>query len=50
VNTIKSFSNFGNVMTEEVRNLNPLSIMTHKYLIIEKPEAAFKTLQARASK
>ncbi|MDO8231773.1 MAG: 50S ribosomal protein L4 [bacterium] len=46
--TIKSFQNFGNIMTEEVRNLNPLEVLTHKYLIIEKPEAAFKALIARA--
>lgn len=48
-NTIKSFSNFGNVMTEEVRNLNPLSIMTHKYLIIEKPEETFAALAKRVA-
>lgn len=47
-NAIKSFSNFGSVMTEEVRNLNPLEIMTHKYLVIEKPEEAFAALIARA--
>jgi large subunit ribosomal protein L4 len=47
-NTIKSFSNFGNLMTEEVRNLNPLEVMTHQYLIIEKPEEAFAALIARA--
>ena len=46
-NTLKSFSNLGNVMTEELRNLNPLSVMTHKYLIIEKPEEAFAALIAR---
>jgi len=46
-NAIKSFSNFGNVMTEEARNLNPLSVMTCKYLIVEKPEEAFATLIAR---
>lgn len=46
--TIKSFQNFGNIMTEEVRNLNPLDVLSHKYLIIEKPEVAFKTLLARA--
>jgi large subunit ribosomal protein L4 len=46
-NAIKSFSNFGNVMTEELRNLNPLSVMTAKYLIIEKPEEAFAALIAR---
>ena len=49
-NAIKSFSNFGNVTTEEVRNLNPLNVMTAKYLIIEKPEEAFAALVARATK
>lgn len=44
---IKSFSNIGSVMTEETRNLNPLNVMTHQYLIIEKPEAAFAALLAR---
>lgn len=48
-NTIKSFSNFGNVATEEVRNLNPLSLMTHKYLIIEKPVEAFAVLTKRVT-
>ncbi len=48
-NAIKSFSNFGNVTTEEVRNLNPLNVMTHKYLIIEKPEETFAALMARAA-
>lgn len=47
VNMLKSFKNIGNVMTEEVRNINPLEVMSKKYLIIENPEAAFKTLLAR---
>jgi large subunit ribosomal protein L4 len=46
-NVIKSFSNFGNLMTEELRNLNPVDIMSHKYLIIEKPEESFAALVAR---
>jgi large subunit ribosomal protein L4 len=46
-NVIKSFSNFGNIMTEELRNLNPVDILAHKYLIIEKPEASFAALVAR---
>lgn len=45
--TIKSFSNMGNVTTEEVRNLNPLDLLTYKYLVIENPEEAFKALAAR---
>ncbi len=47
-NAIKSFKNFGNVTTEELRNLNPVDVMAHKYLIIEKPEASFAALVARA--
>jgi len=46
-NVIKSFSNFGNVMTEELRNLNPVDVMKNKYLIIEKPEESFAALITR---
>lgn len=45
--TIKSFANMGHVATEEVRNLNPLTLLTYKYLVIENPEEAFKKLGAR---
>ncbi len=52
--TRKSFSNFGNVAVEEVRNLNPLSVLGSKYLVIADPKAAFETLgkkrAARATK
>ncbi|MBU6214250.1 50S ribosomal protein L4 [Patescibacteria group bacterium] len=48
-NTIRSFQNFGNVDTEELRNLNPLAILSHKYLVIENPEAAFKALEKRVA-
>jgi large subunit ribosomal protein L4 len=46
-NAIKSFSNLEGVGTEEVRSLNPVAILTHKYLVIEKPEETFKALAAR---
>ncbi|KKW19724.1 MAG: 50S ribosomal protein L4 [Parcubacteria group bacterium GW2011_GWA2_51_10] len=46
----KSFQNMGNVECMSVRNLNPLSVLGHTYLIIENPEAAIKTLESRASK
>ena len=48
-NAIKSFKNFGNMATEELRNLNPLDVLSHKYLILEKPESAFAALNARLS-
>ena len=38
VPTIKSFSNFGNISVEEARNLNPLSILSAKYLVIASPK------------
>ena len=47
---IKSFRNFGNVKTEEVRNLNPLDVMTYTYLVIENPEKAFAAILSRISK
>ncbi|MEK7604812.1 MAG: 50S ribosomal protein L4 [Patescibacteria group bacterium] len=48
-NTIKSFANFGNIGTEELRNLNPVAILSHKYLVIEKPEQAFAALAKRVA-
>ncbi|MDO8624391.1 MAG: 50S ribosomal protein L4 [bacterium] len=47
-NAVKSFHNLGNVMTLEVRNLNPLTLLSYRYLIIEKPEESFKILSSRA--
>jgi large subunit ribosomal protein L4 len=47
--TIKSFSNFGNISVEEVRNLNPLSILAAKYLVIASPKDAMETLLKKAS-
>ena len=47
--TIKSFRNMSNIQTEEARNLNIVDILSHKYLIIENPEAVFKMLVARTT-
>ena len=45
--TMKSFSNFGNIEAIDVRNLNPVSVLSAKYLILANPEAAFATLSAK---
>lgn len=45
----KSFGNMGNATVSEVRNLNALSLMTYKYLVIENPEDSLTAL-ARPSK
>lgn len=44
-NTAKSFRNFGNIMVEEFRNLNAVTALTYKYLIVTDPEAALKVLE-----
>lgn len=45
--TQKSFGNFGNLEMVEVRNLNPVSVLSSKYLVIADPKAAFETLGAK---
>lgn len=46
-NTELSLRNIGNVMTEEIRNLNVVDVATKKYLIIEKPSESLAVLSAR---
>ena len=40
----KSFRNFGNVAVEELRNLNPISVLGKRQIIIENPSAAIEAL------
>ena len=46
-NQVRSFRNLENIATEEVRNLNPLEVLSYKYLIIENPAESFATLSAK---
>ncbi len=50
VSTIKSFSNFGNIAVEEVRNLNPLSVLKAKYLVIVSPKDAVGILGKKSAR
>lgn len=45
--TKKSFANFSNVKTDEMRNLNPLDLLKYKYIVIENPEVSLKVLEAK---
>ncbi len=47
INTAKSFRNFSNIYVEEFRNINPINLLTYKYLIITKPEDAVKFLESK---
>lgn len=42
--TIKSFRNFANINITELRNVNPVSVLGSKYLVIVDPKSAFETL------
>jgi len=46
----KSFRNLGCVSFEEFRNVNPVSLMNHSYLIIANPEESLKALTAITTK
>ncbi len=43
----KSFQNIGNVTTLPLRDLNPVAVLSAKYLIIEQPEAGVAILSRR---
>ncbi|HVU79848.1 MAG TPA: 50S ribosomal protein L4 [Candidatus Paceibacterota bacterium] len=45
--TQKSFRNFGNIEVSLVGNLNPVSVLSSKYLVIAEPAAAIETLSAK---
>jgi large subunit ribosomal protein L4 len=45
--TQKSFRNLGHVSIEEVRNLNPVSVLAHKYVIIANPASSFEALSKK---
>ena len=44
---VKSFRNLGGVATEEARNINPLMLLSYKYLVVENPDESFKVLASR---
>src|SRR5262249_34522668 len=46
-NNLKGFRNFNNVEVGSVKDLNPVDLLGYKYLVIENPETAFKTLSLR---
>lgn len=46
----KSFNNMGNISVEEFRNVNPVSLLNHKYLIVTNPAESLKILTAKTGK
>jgi large subunit ribosomal protein L4 len=50
VSVEKSFRNFGNVDVEEFRNINPVSVLNHTFLIVANPAESLKALTAKSNK
>jgi large subunit ribosomal protein L4 len=46
---LKSFANMGHVQAGSVADLNPVSVLAAKYLVIADPKAAFETLSKKLS-
>lgn len=47
--TEKSLQNFGNIEVVQAKDVNPVEILTYKYVIITSPEAALATLVSRVA-
>jgi large subunit ribosomal protein L4 len=47
--TLKSFANMGHVQAGSLADLNPVSILSAKYLVIANPKAAIETLSKKLS-
>lgn len=47
--TEKSFRNVGNVALEEVRNINPVDVLSYAYIIVVSPDIAVAALEKRVT-
>lgn len=47
MNVEKSFRNFSNVLISEARNMNPVDMMNHKFVVITKPEETIAFLSGK---
>lgn len=46
-NTELSFRNFGNMKVVHIKDVNPVELLTYKFVIVAKPEESQKVLEAR---
>lgn len=44
-----SFRNFGNIEVAQAKDINPVALLTYKYVVVAKPETALKMLQSRVA-
>lgn len=49
INTELSFRNFGNVEVIQAKDVNPVELLTYKYVVVAKPEENVKELERRVA-
>ena len=49
LNTVKSLRNFSNLEVAQVKDINPVSLLTYKYVLVASPEDALEVLTNRVS-
>ncbi len=48
-NTEKSFRNFGNVEVKSVKDINPVDLLTYKYVVVADPKDSIEALEQRVA-
>jgi len=49
-NVEKSFQNFGNMEVAHVKDVNPIDLLTYKYVVVADPKASLEILETRVGK
>lgn len=49
-NTEKSFRNFGNFVVAQAKDINPVDLLTYKYVVVADPSVSLETLESRVGK
>jgi len=49
-NVEMSFRNFGNMLVAQVKDINPVDLLTYKYVVVADPKAALEVLETRVGK
>ena len=49
-NTEKSFRNFGNFEVAQAKDINPVDLLTYKYVVVADPSVSLETLESRVGK
>mgnify|MGYP001605232445 CR=1 FL=1 len=49
-NVEKSFQNFGNMHVAHAKDINPIDLLTYKFVVVADPKASFEILETRVGK